>query len=112
MTGSMLLSGTAVYSNSEGNITASTLIDMLQVWLLTSTNPTITLQHQTFKLITQCPTRLTSATVDVCQSLTQKPELKVATLVANESAAIGGSFTGGVVTGILACLVTLCIGLW
>jgi hypothetical protein len=110
MTGNMLLSGTVIYSNSEGNVTASTLIDMLQVWLLTSTDPTITLQHQPYKLMFQCPTRLTSATVDICQSLTQKPE--VATQVANESAAIGGSFVGGVLTGITACLVTLCIGLW
>ena len=78
---------------------------MLQVWLLTTTDPTITLQHQHFKLITQCPARLTSATVDVCRNLNQKPEVNV-------SAAIGGSFIGGVLTGIMACLVTLCIGLW
>ena len=116
----MLLSGTVIYSNSEGNITASMLIDMLQVWLLTSTDLTITLQLQPFKLIAQCPARLTSATVDVCQNLTQKTE--AATQVVNETvakesvvhepAAIGGSFIGGMLTGILACLVTLCIGLW
>jgi hypothetical protein len=110
MAGNMLLSGTVIYSNSGGNVTASTLIDVIQVWLLMSTDPTIMLQHQSFKLITQCPTRLTSATVDVCQNLTQKSE--VAAQVTNESAAIGGSFIGGVLTGILACLVTLCIGLW
>ena len=103
----MLLSGTVIYSNSEGNITASTLIDMLQVWLLTTTDPTITLQHQPFKLITQCPARLTSATVDVCRNLSQKPEVNV-----SAAGAIGGSFIGGVLTGILACLITLCIGLW
>ena len=33
-TGNMLLSGAVIYTNSEGNVTASTLIDMLQVWLL------------------------------------------------------------------------------
>ena len=34
--------------------------------------------------------------------------------IANDSAAIGGLFTGGsgVLTGILAYLVILCIGLW
>lgn len=106
ITGTMLLLGTAIYSNSEGNITASTLIDMLQVWLLASTNLVIMLQNQPFKLITQCPVRLTPATVDACHNL------KVATLVTNESAVIGGSFIGGVLTGVLACLVTLCIGLW
>ena len=105
-TGTMLLSGTVIYSNSEGNITASTLIDMLQVWLLTSTDPVIMLQQQPFKLITQCPIKLTSATLDVCSNL------KVATPVTSESAVIGGSFLGGVLTGILASLVTLCIGLW
>ena len=106
MTGNMLLSGIVTYSNNEGNVTASTLIDMLQVWLLASTNPVIMLQNQPFKLITQCPVRLTSATEGACSNL------KVATLVANESAVIGGSFFGGVLTGVLACLVALCIGLW
>ena len=104
-TENMLLSGTVINSNSEGNVTASTLIDMLQVWLLTSTDPTITLQHQPFKLISQCPVRLTLATVDICRNLTLKTEVNV-------SAAIGGSFIGGVLTGIMACLVTLFIGLW
>ena len=104
-TENMLLSGTVIKSNSEGNVTASTLIDMLQVWLLTSTDPTITLQHQPFKLISQCPVRLTLATVDICRNLTLKTEVNV-------SAAIGGTFIGGVLTGIMACLVTLFIGLW
>ena len=104
-TENMLLSGTVINSNSEWNVTASTLIDMLQVWLLTSTDPTITLQHQPFKLISQCPVRLTLATVDICRNLTLKTEVNV-------SAAIGGSFIGGVLTGIMACLVTLFIGLW
>ena len=103
----MLLSGTVIYTNSEGNITASTLIDMLQVWLLTTTDPTITLQHQPFKLISQCPVRLTLATVDICRNLTLKSD----SVVNVPAAIIGGSFIGGVLTGILACLVTLCIRL-
>ena len=106
ITGNMLLTGTVVYSNSHRNVTASTLIDMLQVWLLTSTKPVIMLQNQPFKLITQCPVKLTLATIDACSNL------KVAVSGSSESAVIGGSFIGGVLTGILACLVTLCIGLW
>ena len=55
-TENMLLSGTVINSNSEGNITASTLIDMLQVWILTTTDdPILMLQHQPFKLISQYP---------------------------------------------------------
>ena len=46
-TGNMLLSGTVIYSNSEGNVTASTLIDMLQVWLLTTTDDPILLTSAT-----------------------------------------------------------------
>ena len=109
VTGTMLLLGTVTYSDSEGSVTASTLIDKLQVWLLTSTNPVITLQNQSFNLISQCPVRLTSATEGVCSNL------RVATSdsVASESATIiGGSFFGGVLTGVLACIVTLCIGFW
>ena len=108
-TGTMLLSGTVVYSNSEGNITASTLIDMLQVWLLMSTDPVVMLRQQhPFKLITRCPVKLTSATVDACNNL----KGVTVTPLTSESAVIGGSFLGGVLTGILACLVALCIGLW
>ena len=104
MNGNILLSGTLANSN---NITASTLIDMLQVWLLTSTDPVIVLQQQPFKLTTQCPVKLTSATVDACHNL------KVTTPVSNETAVIiGGSFVGGLLMGILTTLVTLCIGLW
>ena len=100
----MLLSGTVIYSNSEGNVTASTLIDMLQVWLLTTTDdPILMLQHQPFKLISQCPVRLSSATVDACHNLTLKPFSEAATQVANDSAPIiGGSFIGGVLIGIMA----------
>ena len=112
-TGNTLLSGIVIYSNSEGNITSSTLIDRLQVWLLTSNDPTITLQHQPYKLIIQCPARLSSATVDACHNLTLKPFSEAATQVANDSAPIiGVTFIGGVLTGILACFVTLFIGLW
>ena len=111
--GDILLSGTVVYSNNEGYVTASTLIDMLQVWLLTSTNPVITLQNQSFNLITQCPVRLTSATVNACRDL--KPvaaSVDRRTASCSVSAAVSGSFIGGVLTGILACLATVCIGLW
>ena len=83
----MLLLGTVIYTNSasEGNITASTLIDMLQVWLLTTTDdPILMLQHQPFnyKLISQCPVRLSSATVDAYHNLTLKPFSEAATQVA------------------------------
>ena len=50
-TGNILLSGTAINSNSEGNITTSILLDMLQVWLLTSDSaddPILMLQRQPF----------------------------------------------------------------
>ena len=106
MTGSMLVSGTVIYSNSDGNITASTLIDMLQVWLLTSSDPIIMFQQQTFKLIAQCPVELNSETAEACL------KLKLTVPEPIESAVIGGSFIGGVVMGITVCMVALCIGLW
>ena len=107
MTGNMQLSGTVIYSNSEGNITASTLIDMLQVWLLTSSDPIIMFQQQTFKLIAQCPVELNSETAGACLNL------KLIVSESNiKSVLIGGSFIGGVVAGILTCIVVLCIGLW
>ena len=106
MNRNMLLSGTVIYSNRDGNITASTLLDMLQVWLLTSTDPVITLQTQSFKLIAQCPVELNSETAEACLNL------KLTIPESIETAVIGGSFIGGVVAGILTCIVVLCIGLW
>ena len=109
MTGNigMLLSGKVIYSNSEGNITASTLIDILQVWLLTSADPVIMIKHQQLKLIAQCPVELNSETAEACLNL------KLMIPESIESSIIGGSFIGGVVAGILTCIIiaVLCIGL-
>ena len=109
MTGNTLVSGTVTYSNSEGNVTASVLIDMLQVWLVTSIDPVIMIQELPFQLVTQCPVKLNSVTMDACSNLkadTSSP------MTSCDPGVIGGSFIGGVMTGIFACLVTLCIRLW
>ena len=102
MTGHMLLSGTVICSNIDGNVTASTLIDILQVWLLTSAD---TLQNQPFKLIAQCPVELNTETADAYLNL------KLTIPESIKSEAIGGSFIGGVVMGVLTCIVVLFIGL-
>ena len=118
-TGALLMTGTVVYSNSEGNITSSTLVDMLQVWLLTSTNPVIILNQQSFKLNAQCPPKLNSLSEHSCDNLVVSSALDLDNLVtsasnleSSEPAVIGGSFIGGVVTGLFMCVAALCIGLW
>ena len=53
-TGSLLVKGAVIVGSR--NITATTLVDMLQVWLITSTDPiTMTIGKQTFRLNTHCP---------------------------------------------------------
>lgn len=102
------------------NITAGLLVDMLQVWLLTSTEPiTMTLEDHPFNLNTQCPARINSAVPDVCTKLPTKSTLCMEgnkTLIKEEQgisgAIVGGGFVGGVVVGFLTCVIMLCIGIW
>ena len=98
------------------NITATSLVDMLQVWLITSTDPiTMTIGKQTFRLNTHCPARINSAVPDVCTKLPTKstPCMQRNTEGQGISGAIvGGGFVGGMVVGFLACVIILCVGIW
>ena len=104
--GNVLVRG--VITGAEGNITASLLVDMLQVWLLTSTEEIIvTLGQQSFIVNSQCPPRVNSASPDLCD------ELAVATpLQQTNGGIVGGSFVGGMILGVLGCVVILCSGIW
>ena len=67
-----------VITGAEGNITASLLVDMLQVWLLTSTEEIIvTLGQQSFIVNSQCPPRVNAASPDLCDKLHVDVDLQV-----------------------------------
>ena len=98
------------------NVTATILVDMLQVWLITSTDPiTMTIGKQTFRLNTQCPPRINSAVPDVCTKLPTKSTPHMQGNIEGQGisgAIVGGGFVGGVVVGSLACVSILCFGIW
>lgn len=58
-----------VFSNSDGTITASTLISILLSWLLAAEDPTITVAGQSLPLSKMCPTPVDSITVKACEDL-------------------------------------------
>ena len=106
--GNLLVRG--VITGAEGNITASLLVDMLQVWLLTSTEEIrVTLRQQSFKVNTQCPPRVNSASPDLCDKL----HVCVVDISRSTSGVIvGGTLVGGMILGVLGCIIVLCIGIW
>ena len=113
------MTGAVISSNSEENITATTIVDMFQVWLLASTDPVIILNQQSFKLNVQCPAKLSLVSEHVCDNLVVTSALDPDNLVtsaldheSSKPAVISGSFIGGVVTGCFVCVLVLCIGLW
>ena len=113
-TGSLLVKGAVIVGSR--NITATTLVDMLQVWLITSTDPiTMTLEKQTFRLNMHCPVRINSAVPDVCTKLPTKSTICMQRNTEGQGisgAIVGGGFVGGVVVGFLACVIILCVGIW
>ena len=58
-----------VYSNSDGTIVASTLINMLLSWLLSEDTSRITVSGSSFSLSNQCPTPLNTITMSTCIDL-------------------------------------------
>ena len=106
--GNLLVRG--VITGAEGNITASLLVDMLQVWLLTSTEEIrVTLGQQSFKVNSQCPPRVNSASPDLCDKL----HVCVVDISRSTSGVIvGGTLVGGMILGVLGCIIVLCIGIW
>ena len=120
--GNLLVRG--VITGAEGNITASLLVDMLQVWLLTSTEEIkVTLGQDSFKVNTQCPPRVNSALPDLCDKLPVRVDLQEVDIVttskqqnlssrSTSGVIVGGTLVGGMIVGFLGCIIVLCIGIW
>ena len=92
-----------IYSDSEGRITASTLLDMFLTWMLSQDNPSIKVNGLRIALSKQCPTQLNVLTSDDC--------IKTADAVGS-TVLIAAGFFGGLIAGIVVTLITVRLIYW
>ncbi len=91
-----MFKGRVIYSDPDGNVTATTVVDILQEWILSSDSAAITINGNILELSKSCPTRTNSPINNTCQvypfdSYSSKQTVGY----------ISGSFIGGVITGSL-----------
>ena len=100
-----------VYSNSNGTIVASTLINMLLSWLLSEGTSRITVGGTSFSVSKQCPTPLNTITMSTCIDLFNSDTVGAVSsdeCNANIPIAFGG-FSAGIIAGIIICIAVITI---
>ena len=112
-----------VYSNSDGTIVASTLINMLLSWLLSEDIFRITVGGSSFSLSKQCPTPMNTITMSTCIDLfnSDPPETTSPKVFSDNTEATSsdesnsnipvafGYFSAGMITGIIICIAVITI---
>ncbi len=99
-----MLKGTVIYSDPDGNVTATTVVDMLQEWILTSDSAAITIDGNILELSKSCLTRTNSLINNTCQAHSVDSYTSKQTV-----GYISGSFIGGVITGSLMSVLIMLI---
>ena len=112
-----------IYSNSNGTIVASTLINMLLSWLLSEDTSRITVGVSSFSLSKQCPTPLNTITMSTCIDLfkSDPPENTSPKVFSDNTEAVSpnksnsnipvafGGFSAGIIIGIIICIAVITI---
>ena len=103
--GLVYLSAGLVYSSPDGRITASTLTNGLQIWLLSHANPSILVNGVSVSLNKQCAPQLNDATQSACTQLlvsqtTEAVDSTESSLSFTLITLIGGSL-GGLAAGVV-----------
>ena len=98
-----------VYSNSNGTIVASTLINMLLSWLLSEDTSRITVGGSLFGLSKQCPTPMNTITMSTCINLFNSDTVgAVSSDECNSNIPVAfGGFSAGIITGIIICIAVI-----
>ena len=91
-----MFKGTVTYSDIDGNITATTVVDVLQEWILTTDGASITIDGNALELSKSCPTRTNRLINSTCEAFPVDSHLSEQTI-----GYISSSFIGGVITGLL-----------
>ena len=97
-----LFTSSLIYSSDSGSITASTLVDMLQAWLLTSDNISAAIDGNLVELTRTCPTKLSTLTTGVCTHMPPPPRMDCTMTHASSTDGHGGAIVGAFIGGLLA----------
>ena len=102
---SVIVTANLSYSDASGEVTASDLIDTLQTWLLTDTQPALSVSGQTLPLNRACTLEYNEDSFNVCLNELTPP-------VSNSDGAVVGSFIGGWCAGLVLAAVAFGIVMW
>ncbi len=102
-----MLKGTLTYSDQDGNVTAATIVNTLQEWILTSDGASITIDDpgSILKQNKFCPTGIHTLINNIaCQAFPVDSHSSKQTI-----GYISVSFIGGVIIGLLISVLTMLI---
>ena len=91
-----------IYSDPNGTITATTVVDILQEWILTTDGASIIIDGNALELSKSCPTRTNRQINSTCEAF----PVQISHLNKQTVGYISGSFIGGVLTGLLISVLT------
>ena len=105
-----MLKGTVTYSDEDGNITATTIVDFLQEWILTAEDASIKIGGNVLELSKRCPTRSNRFINNTCDAfpMVQESQSSKSSIEYN---IVGGTFFGGVIIGVLLSVLLILIWL-
>ena len=116
------LSAGLVYSSPDGRITASTLVNRLQIWLLSQNNPSILVNGVSASLSKQCVPQLNSATQSTCTrqltvAITQETETTDSTINSDPTESsyaisVVGGFLEGLAAGLVITFLLIILIIW
>ena len=99
-----------VYSASDGGVTASTLTNMLRIWLVSEDNPSLLVDGTPVALSKQCITQITDVARNGCIELfTSDAETKNSP---NSTPHTVAGFFSGLVAGILLTVLVVALIAW
>ena len=118
---SVIVTANLSYSDASGEVTASDLIDTLQTWLLTVTQPALSVSGQEFYLSRACAeesrgevvfnTCFDELTPPICNRNGTDTPISIDN-ISYSNKALAGSFIGGLCAGLILAAVAFGIAMW
>lgn len=102
------LNGSITYSDERGEITATSVVDMIQEWILDTEDISIDIEGNIMELSRICRTRIKTSNITCTLLSRMKLNPRLSILIGS----IAGSFVGGLITGVCTCVLVVCICFW
>ena len=105
-----------LFSNANGTVTSSTLIQRLQTWILSQNTPALMVAGNALSLNKDCPTNVNSATMKACLNVIDEIDSLMTSTVTSTNKSItepaidivspitGGAFVLGMLLGVVATI--------